>query len=382
MINPRLSFWEYDQYFKNIDVAIIGSGIVGLSTALHIKTQSPLLKVVIVERSFLPYGASTRNAGFACFGSVSELLDDMTNRTSDEVFALVQKRYKGLKLLRKTLGDKNIGYHELGGYELFTHDDNFLFQQCESAIENFNIEFKDITNVESTYTLTDEKISKFGFDGVSHLIWNKCEGQIDTGLMMESLLEKVRNLGVTIFNGIEIEKWEEAENSVMVHCNDGFYFEAKKMIVCNNGFAKTILPQLDVQAARAQVLITNEIANLPFEGCFHYDKGYYYFRNIGKRVLFGGGRNLNFAEEATTEFGLTELIQNRLEEILKNTILPNHKYEIEQRWSGIMGLGNSKSSIVKSLTKRTYCAVRMGGMGIAIGSLIGAEAAEMIIQEM
>ena len=114
-----LSFWEKESFFKNIDVAIIGSGIVGLSAALTIKEKTPSVRVVIFERGALPEGASTRNAGFACFGSITELLDDLETHSEDEVFALVEKRYKGLLKLRQRLGDKNLDYKEWGGYEIF-----------------------------------------------------------------------------------------------------------------------------------------------------------------------------------------------------------------------------------------------------------------------
>jgi gamma-glutamylputrescine oxidase len=67
----QLSYWEYDRYFKRNDVVIVGAGIVGLNAAIHLKKVAKHLNVLIVERGFLPYGASTRNAGFACFGSVS-----------------------------------------------------------------------------------------------------------------------------------------------------------------------------------------------------------------------------------------------------------------------------------------------------------------------
>lgn len=40
-------------------------------------------------------------------------------------------------------------------------------------------------------------------------------------------------------------------------------------------------------------------------------------------------------------------------------------------------IGNSKTTIVKPITKNIYYAVRMGGMGIAIGSIIGQEVADM-----
>jgi glycine/D-amino acid oxidase-like deaminating enzyme len=126
------------------------------------------------------------------------------------------------------------------------------------------------------------------------------------------------------------------------------------------------------------VLITKPIKNLHIKGTFHLDKGYYYFRNIDDRILFGGGRNLDFKSEETTEFVQTTLIQNKLESILKHTILPTTPFEIECRWSGIMGVGNQKKAIVKQLSDHVFCGVRLGGMGIAIGSTIGNDLAQLI----
>jgi len=134
----------------------------------------------------------------------------------------------------------------------------------------------------------------------------------------------------------------------------------------------------EVQPARAQVLITKPIKNLQIKGTFHVDKGYYYFRNIDNRILFGGGRNLDFKTEETSEFGQTAIVQNELENILKTTILPNTPFEIEHRWSGIMGVGNQKKAIVKQVSNQVFCGVRLGGMGVAIGSLVGKELAELL----
>lgn len=130
--------------------------------------------------------------------------------------------------------------------------------------------------------------------------------------------------------------------------------------------------------ARAQVLITEPIPGLDIKGTFHLDRGYYYFRNIGDRILFGGGRNLDFDGETTTEFGQTAIIQNQLEKLLREVILPNYDFKIEHRWSGIMGIGSSKNPIVEQLSDHVYCGVRLGGMGVAIGSVVGQELADLI----
>ena len=105
------------------------------------------------------------------------------------------------------------------------------------------------------------------------------------------------------------------------------------------------------------------------------DAGYYYFRNVGDQVLLGGGRNLDPEGETTTEFGHSEVIQDRLEKLLKEVILPAKEFRIEQRWSGIMGVGPQKKPILKKLSANVACGVRLGGMGVAIGSHTGAELA-------
>ncbi len=373
----NLSFWEKNSFFNNIDVAIIGSGIVGLNAALNLKKKNKKLNIIVLERGMLPMGASSKNAGFACFGSSSELLDDLKNYSENEVFSLVEKRWKGLQRLRKNLGDKNIDFHNWGGFEVF--DDKKKFDVCASQTDYFNKHISPIIGKKIIYKNADDTIKNFGLKKVKHMIVNTAEAQIDTGKMMLALIKKVRDLGVEIINGFEVKEMNDNGNNVSIISTNEIDFNCKKVIVATNGFAKQLLPNYPVNPARAQVLITEPIKNLKLKGTFNYDSGYYYFRNIGNRVLFGGGRNLDFKTEETAEFGLTQLVQNKLDDMLKNMILPYTNYKIEMRWSGIMGIGPHKKSIVKAVSKNVFCAVRMGGMGVAIGSIVGEEVAELVI---
>jgi gamma-glutamylputrescine oxidase len=376
----NLSFWELDTYFKNTGVVIAGSGIVGLNAALHLKSKSPKLKVLVLEKGILPYGASSKNAGFACFGSSSELIDDLKIHTEEQVFSLVEKRWKGLKKLRKTLGDKSIDFKQYGGYEVFDNEE--LFEENKNKLSYLNKHLSPIIKEKNVFRVNDKKIKKFGFKEVSHLIENSSEGQIDTGKMINSLIRKAQENGVIILNCLAIDKFEDEGDKVKLVTNQGFSFYTKKFLIATNGFAKQLLPEEEIKPARAQVLITEPIRNLKIKGVFHYDKGYYYFRNIGKRVLFGGGRNLDFRAEETNEFGITPIVQDKLESLLKNMILPGVDFKIEHRWSGIMGLGPQKTTIVKELSKNVFCGIRMGGMGVAIGSLIGEESADLVLNSL
>ncbi|MEO6303861.1 MAG: FAD-dependent oxidoreductase, partial [Bacteroidia bacterium] len=229
--------------------------------------------------------------------------------------------------------------------------------------------------LKNSYSIITSK--DLNFKKVNGIILNKHEGQIDTSLMMTNLIAMAQNLGIVILNNISVSKINGHKNSVELISDYGI-FKASKVVVATNGFAKQLLNLPDVQPARAQVLITKPIKNLKIKGTFHYQQGYYYFRNIDNRILFGGGRNLDIKRETTTKAELNIKIQKQLDHLLKEMILPGVSFEVDQRWSGIMGVGSEKKPIIKLVDQNVLAAVRMGGMGIAIGSLVGEQAAKEI----
>ncbi|SEF76992.1 NAD(P)/FAD-dependent oxidoreductase [Flavobacterium urumqiense] len=368
-----LSYWELKNWFTNVDYTIVGSGIVGLHAALRLRERFPDGKILVLEKGMLPQGASTKNAGFACFGSLSEIIDDLKSHSEEEVVNLVKKRWSGLQLLRKRLGDAAIDFKPHGGYELFLADSESAYSECVGKLSFINEILKPMFKSD----VFAKEVDRFGFGGIhEYLIFNPFEAQIDTGNMMQALMKEAVSANILILNQQTVSSYLDKGNRVEVALED-FSFITKKLLFATNGFAN-VLTNGAVKPARAQVLITEPIENLDIKGTFHLDRGYYYFRNIGDRILLGGGRNLDFDTETTTEFGQTEIVQNRLEKLLKEVILPNQKFEIAHRWSGIMGIGNSKNPIVSQLTENVYCGVRLGGMGVAIGSLIGTELADLV----
>ena len=193
--------------------------------------------------------------------------------------------------------------------------------------------------------------------------------------MIQELYKKAILNDVNVLFGMNAEKLDHSSQENVIETQFG-EIKAKNTIIATNGFAKKWIKD-DILPARAQVIITNEIPDLKINGTFHYEKGYYYFRNVGNRVLLGGGRNLDFKGETTEEFGSSEQIRLKLLELLKNVILPKHTYEIQDSWSGIMGVGKSKSPIIKKINNNMAIGVRMGGMGVAIGAQVGKKLADL-----
>lgn len=378
MTEYPLSFWERDS-FLHYDFIVVGGGIIGLSTAISLRTSAPNASILLLERGIFPSGASTKNAGFACFGSLTEILSDCQRIGEDATLDIIEKRWKGLEILRNRLGDKSINYEQHGGYEL-------LFDEQKDAADKIDYVNAMLHRLfeKDVFSVRNSLIRQFGFNenNVHSLILNPFEGQIHSGMMMKSLIRYATELGIEILTGINVQEIIEEGNYCSLrssHSSGDITFRAGKTAVCTNAFIPTLLPEYSIKPGRGQVLITVPIASLQFKGVFHFDEGFYYFRNVGNRVLFGGGRNLDFTGEESGELTTSQLVQNRLEELLHSVILPDTPFQIEHRWAGIMGFSSSKLPIVQKSSPNIAVGFGCNGMGVALGSETGRETAELLV---
>jgi glycine/D-amino acid oxidase-like deaminating enzyme len=373
-----ISFWEKTSLLT-YDFIVIGSGIVGLNTAINLKIQYPMSSVLVLERGILPTGASTRNAGFACMGSLSELTDDLQTLSEEELLSLFTQRKQGIELLRQRLGDEAIGYRKNGSHELLAaHEAPVL-----DKLDYFNTLLREVSAA-PVFRICNDAIDRFGLSRLHfpYCVETTCEGELHTGKMMRSLIDFAIGKGVEIKTGVEVLEMEESARQVTVHVHDpyraeGMHFSAQQVLVCTNAFTPRFFPDLDIKPGRGQVILTKPIPGLRLKGIFHFDQGYYYFRELEGRILFGGGRNLDFETEATDQITLNEQIIDKLCNWLREAIIPVTPFEIDMKWSGIMAFGKDKKPIVQSFSDRIHGAFRMGGMGVALGSLVAQQLASL-----
>ncbi len=377
-MSRKISYWEYQSYFENLEVVIVGAGIVGISTAYYLSLKYPNKRILVVESSGIPRGASTRNAGFACFGSITEIMDDLELMPEDFVMDLIQKRYLGLQNLQKEFGVDFLEMKMSGGYELFTDDEEAIFQQAHSQIKILNEKIYKQTGLTEVFEVENES-QKFGFKRIKHVIKNNYEGVLNPMKILQGYELKLKDRpNVQILKGMPVKDFEDHSNGVHLQLSNGWNISTKDLILATNGFTKHFYPNLDIHPARNQIILTAPIKDLALEGSFHYNKGYYYFRQVGQRVLLGGARVIDQDREQTEKFALTDVIQDELKSFLYQHINVGPETAIDMQWSGIMGLGAKKKPIVERVSDHVILAVRLGGMGIAIGSLIGQEAANII----
>lgn len=368
------SIWENEIIHPQSDITIIGAGFSGLWTAFFLQKLNPKLSIQLIEKEVLPRGASSRNAGFACFGSISELLMNTNSLGKEKTMHWALERWRGVQLIKKYFGEI-IDYENCGGFELF--EDDTLLTKCVEKLTDFNNFFSEFTDNKNTYTISENSLEKFGFAGFKNAILNNEEGSINSGKLLKNLYGHLIMNGISISRGIEFLNYSVNNSNVSVETSVG-EFKTKHLCFATNTFSPK---SLGITPGRGQILLTKPIENLPFSGTFHIDKGYTYFRNVGNQVLIGGGRNLAMQKETTHEYAVTETIQNYLEKLLRERILPDQKFEIENRWAGIMGFTETHEPICKVQNPHVSVIAGMNGMGVALAPRLGQILAEEICKK-
>ena len=368
----QLSIWEAETFYAPQDIVIVGAGFSGLWAALHLKQKYPSRKITVIERGATPAGASVRNAGFACFGSLTEIISDIEMMGVDKTLQLINWRFEGLKIIRQHFNDIDFDYHNTGGYELLTNDSSL------EKLSYINGLLYNITNATETFVQKNECIENFGFEGISHVLENRFEGALHPGKLLTALLHKVTAMDVQVMFGTELKSFDENKDNIILNTSDKRTLSTQQLVFCTNAFSKSLLPEVAVVPARGQVLLTEPIPGLKLNGVFHYDEGFYYFRNLDDRILLGGARNTSIETEYTLDAFTTLPIQQALEAFLSKVVLPGQRVAIQQRWAGVMAMGPDKSPVLKQLTDRTFCSLRLSGMGVALAPMMGKMLAEMM----
>lgn len=375
--NMAFSYWESKQWLSDRNLVVVGGGIVGLSAALRVRELHPNWKITVIERHPFGGGGSTRNAGFACFGSATELREDRITLGDALALELVQKRWTGLQLLRKRLGDQALGYRESGSVELFLKG----FEQHSAVpsaeeLEDLNGWIAPVTgNTQTFKNIPSHQLHSMDAAAIEQAISSPLEGCIDTGHMMQALQSEVHKAGIDLVHGCHvtgIQSGSQPRIRISETAAGGTWFETERVLLTTNAFARELLDDLDVHPATNLVLVTEPLTTLHPQPTVHIDAGYVYARSIENRLLIGGGRHWGIDAPEALEARLLETM---------HAIWPESKsVKVDHRWTGVLGIGHARLPIVQVVESGIHVAVRLGGMGVAMGMQCGQQAAALVAE--
>jgi gamma-glutamylputrescine oxidase len=362
-----ISHWQRSHTFTNpdiqTDVVIVGAGYVGLSTAWWITEKNPGVKVTVIERSRAGAGASGRNAGFLTKGSAFF--------------------YQGLS--------------EKWGKEAALD----IFRYAETSLELVNQQvLKASPEIKSektsSLTLTRkkaelEKLSPdFGFEWTPE-IPGRLRATYEGAFRSEPEYKiNPMELIISLKKSLEARKVQIIESSAAYELfPDGVRtvmntIRCKKVVLAINGYAPEFHKSFGtyITPNRAQMLAIETEEELDAPSLFYDPAERVYWRKAGeKAILIGGKRLLDEKNETGIFEKVSPLIQNGLEDYIKNVLKLN--YKVIHRWSGIMGFTEHELPLLTDVSAPlpTWFVGGFSGHGMGLGFHAGMEMSELVSGE-
>lgn len=376
-MSMQSSYWETNRVLSTSDLLVVGGGFTGLCSAHFASLKDSSLRVTVVDQH--PSGqsmASTRNAGFACFGSPTEILSDIEHEGTEQALARVKLRYEGIQMWLEMFKAEDFDYTPDGGLEVFHSSERSIFEKTLDKLSLLNSE------LESHIGRKEIFFPSHGInDSLCYGIGIAGEAGLHPGKLHSCLLKSLQNKPIALLNGIVIpplDQWTKKKGVWHIPTASGWIISRFVLLASNAGLSQL---SENTVPGRGQVVLTKPFDHGLPQGTYHAREGYMYFRTLGDRILLGGGRDA-FREQEETLMPLgTDEVKLYLEHYLATHICPGKRISIAEHWAGVMAFTKNqrKELLRKYIDDNVYTVGRMGGMGVAIAPKAAHDAVHQLL---
>jgi gamma-glutamylputrescine oxidase len=347
---------------KTYDVIIVGAGISGLSTAYWMNKEDPSMKIAIIEKSRMTFGASGRNAGFITCGSVEHFNRMINKHGLEQATEIWKYSQTNLDLLKEEIiQDKGpaLEFEQNGAYSLAAQENEYEeLKTCAKIMLDLKIPTE-------TYNADQirERVGATNFvGGIKYLD----DASVNPVKLLNQMFSKTK---ADLYESVEAYAIEETADGTRLLKTDKGDFEAPMILMNLNGFSATLHPWFKdkIYPTRGQCLMMEKVPRFMEGPCyanFYLD----YFRQIPTgELLIGGFRQVEKDTETGYSDHITEPIQNALHDFVK-THLPQYKdAKVTHRWSGIMGFSKDGEPMIGSIPDDPQVFFAGGYTGHGIG---------------
>ncbi len=359
------------------DVAIIGAGYTGLSAALRAIERD--LHPVIVEAREIGFGASGRNGGVVSTKfrvSLSDMARHHGVETARRMSHLGHEAMDCVEHYVESCGIATAGFAKTG---------NLRCAHNMLALERLIDEAKTARNTFGDDSLTilgrDEMAAETGSTDFVGGVLNRHAGVIHPLNYARGLGQAVRNRGGRIFERSPVLSVKREGDSVALAAPRGTV-KAKRLVIATNGYSDVTSATAAVQTAvipfRSAMVATEPLPKAAFDTLVPRGRSYSetrrmmrWFRRIDDRLLFGG-RGAFGKSDSAGAFTALELAMKR--------IFPQLAAKaVTHRWSGLVAMTLDSLPQIGRLDPRTAYSVGYNGTGIAMASLLGRHALDLVL---
>ncbi len=356
------------------DVCVVGGGIAGCSTALHLAERG--MRVVLLEEHRIGWGASGRSGAQAIQGIASgqakldRLIGPHAARQVWEVSV------EGLELMRQLI-------------RRFSIDCDWVDGHLSAAVKPRHVadlhaelaELKDVYGYPSVrYMPREELRSVLATDRYLGALYDSNSGHVHPLNYTLGLAAAARSMGVQIYGGTRALSFAPSGNAQVRIATANGEVRARFLVLCGNVFLGPTAPSLAAKimavatyivateplgAARAQELITNNSAVSDMNWVLDYFR-----RSADHRLLFGGRVNYS----GLKSFDAPSATRTRM-----LGVYPQLKdVRIEYAWGGDVDITLNRAPHFGRLAPNVYFLQGFSGHGIALTGIAGKLVAEAI----
>lgn len=368
-----LSFWQEAgcEPGREYDVAVVGGGLIGCSTAYWLRRLQPSLRIAVVEAGRIASGASGRNAGFLLQGTSQDYRADLEGYGPERARRLWQFTRENRDLIFSELDQRAFDAESSGSLTVAGSEGEG--ERLREAASHLRAD-----GVSVSYLPPDElnrRLTSRGFFGGLH---------VSSGAMLNpvrlvrhlaessgaELLEHHRVLGVELEGGrVRLETTLRR-------------ITARQVVFALNAYLPQLFPDLGqyVRPVRAQMLATEPVIPRWLDVPAYSHEGFYYIRQTKDgAILLGGARHLHAAEEVGYDDRTTPALQLDLETYLHEHFPQTRHLRILQRWSGVMGFSPDGLPVIGEIAglPGSFWAAGFTGHGMGYGFRFGRLMAEL-----
>ncbi len=357
------------------DVIIVGAGLAGLTTALHVVRAG--LKPLVLEAKSVGYGASGRNGGLVspAFAGGDDAIRKRVGE--DQAKALHRLSIEGVERLRDTIRDLGIaGADPLPGLLSLRRFDQA--QDLKDHVEDFARTY----GYEMTYLDRRALANHMTSPRYFHAIHDPNAFHIHPLNTLRAIAAEVERLGGVIHDASPVITADFTAATKQVTTPEG-RAEAPRIIFATGGYTGPLVPRLHravlpiatymMISEAAPDLIANAIQT---RACMYDDRragDYYRLVEGGARLLWGGRITTRAADPAGIAHEL------RREMLTAYPQLASLKTEIS--WSGLMGYSRHLMPQLGQMAPNTWHITAFGGHGLNTTAIAGKVLAEAILGE-
>ncbi|MDB4938560.1 MAG: FAD-dependent oxidoreductase [Labilithrix sp.] len=357
------------------DVAIVGGGFTGTSTAYHLARRFPEKRIVLCEARLLANGASGRNGGL-----VLNWVNGVDTSNLELARRIFDATRSGIDALEARIREHSldVAFRRKGCLEILTDP-----KRAEAASRE--VERMSKAGIPLRFVEGAELARLARFEGAAGAILDPTAGQIDGVSLVRAMRPLIEKLGVHVYEGTPVLGVDEGETIALKTPNATI--RAKAIVLATNAYT----PRLGYFGSGIVPLHSHLVSTEPLSpdeweelGWGHELTGFsddldriaYGGMTVRGELVFGGGSNAAYGYgfgNGTVYRGDPQKPFEAIERTLHRYLPKAAKVRIAHRWTGPVALTMSRVCTmgVRGKHRNVYFALGYSGHGITLANMAG-----------